>query len=89
MLDQKQIHRELAKNMEQVAQSYFDNKVDYYKPRYVDLQVKFSVDPMTDEVIMAMSCGCKIPQRYIEEPRHMTRDELLQEVLEEKKNVSL
>lgn len=89
MLNQKQIHIELAKNLEKVAESYFDNRVDYYKPRYVDLQMKFVVDPATNEIIQYMTCGCKIPYRYIGEPQQMTRDELLDDVLEEKKNVSL
>ena len=45
MIDLKAIHDELTKYLSEVAESYFDNRVDYYKPRYVDLQIKFSVDP--------------------------------------------
>lgn len=89
MLDQKQIHIELARHLEEVAQSYFDNRVDYYKPRYIDLQLKFVVDPATNEIIQYFSSGCKIPYRYIGEPQALTRDDLLDEAMEEKKNVSL
>ena len=66
-----------------------DQDINYYKPRYVDLQIKFSVDPATNEIIQTVSCGRKIPPRYIGYPRHMTRDQLLEELKEEKKNVSL
>ena len=48
MIDLKAIHDELTKYLAEVAESYFDNRVDYYKPRYVDLQIKFSVDPATN-----------------------------------------
>ena len=75
MIDLKAIHDELTKYLSEVAESYFDNRVDYYKP--------------TNEIIQTVSCGRKIPPRYIGHPRHMTRDQLLEEVKEEKKNVSL
>lgn len=88
MIDIKAIHDELTKYLSEVAESYFDNRVDYYKPRYVDLQIKFSVDPATNEIIQTVSCGRKIPPRYIGYPRHMTRDQLLEEVKEEKKCIS-
>lgn len=60
MIDLKAIHDELTKYLAEVAESYFDNRVDYYKPRYVDLQIKFSVDPATNELYRQ----CHVGERF-------------------------
>lgn len=83
MIEDKKILEALALQLYKVAESYYDNKVDYYKPRYIDLQIKFTVDPATNEIVHSISCGSKIPPRYIVTPTHQTRDELMDEVLED------